>query len=249
LDEVRGLAHSVLFDVYDSLSGMPASLTARRLVAGRAQHYLDKLARESGGDPSLARELAESYLRLGDVLGRPYTPNLGDTTSAIESYRKAQALLEQATQRAPRDAAIQERLCETYICVTRALMREMQPVPAVESGRKAVALAESLCARFPHEPAYREKLAGAYLSLGETQYVAAGANGSAARFQEVLATYRKSVEVLESFAPQGGKSWEIWHKTGLFHRPWRTSSREPRLAASWRQRIRSMPMAGSRRMA
>ena len=217
LDGVRGLAHSVLFDVYDSLSVLPGSLPTRRLLANRAQYYLDNLARDSAGDPSLTRDLAESYLRLGDVLGRPYVPNLGDTTGALENYRKARALLEAEALRVPGDVVIAERLCETYMCIARALTRQMQYVPAIESGRKAVTLAESLSARFPAEPAYREKLSGAYQYLGEAQYVASAASNSLAGFQEVLATYRKSVETMETFGPLRGKSWGVCLKNGFFH--------------------------------
>jgi hypothetical protein len=44
-DEVRALAHSFLFEVYDSISTLPGSVAARRLVVSRAQQYLDSLAR------------------------------------------------------------------------------------------------------------------------------------------------------------------------------------------------------------
>lgn len=47
---------------------MPGSLASRKLVAARAQQYLDGLARDAGDDAALLRDLAESYLRLGDVL-------------------------------------------------------------------------------------------------------------------------------------------------------------------------------------
>ena len=43
--------------------------------------YLDGLARESGEDPSLQRELAGAYHRIGDLQGGEPS-SLGDTTTA-----------------------------------------------------------------------------------------------------------------------------------------------------------------------
>ncbi|HEV8237520.1 MAG TPA: hypothetical protein VGP84_23070, partial [Gemmatimonadaceae bacterium] len=52
----------------------------------------DSLASESSQDPSLARELAEAYDRVGDVEGPPAWPNLGDTAGALRSHRIALGL-------------------------------------------------------------------------------------------------------------------------------------------------------------
>ena len=37
---------------------------------------------------------ANAYLRVGDVQGLPYRPNLGDTRGALASYRKAQRIVQ-----------------------------------------------------------------------------------------------------------------------------------------------------------
>lgn len=135
LNEVRNLAHSVLFDVYDSISALPGSRPARRLVASHAQKYLDSLVREAGGDYNLARDLAESYMRLGDVRVVPYAPNLGNTAGALESYRKASVLLEREASRHPDDAAINERLSQVYVNLGQSLR-----------GRKVLQRRRKLCA-------------------------------------------------------------------------------------------------------
>ncbi|MGA8779329.1 MAG: serine/threonine-protein kinase, partial [Terracidiphilus sp.] len=88
-NDVRSLANSLLFDVYDSIQELPGSTPARRIVADRALHYLDTLSQESAGSPDLERELATAYERVGDVQGNPFFANLGDTAGAIQSYRKA----------------------------------------------------------------------------------------------------------------------------------------------------------------
>src|SRR5262249_44364908 len=147
-NEVRSLAHSFLFDLYDSILPLPGSTGPRQIVASRAQRYLDSLAREAGDDLTLAQELAESYLRLGDVRGSPYAPNLGDTEGALESYRKAQAVLESAFARAPNDARLGAQLCQAYESVSRILLREGKYEQAEAVERRAVPILEAF-ARSP----------------------------------------------------------------------------------------------------
>jgi len=66
-DEVRRLAHYVLFDRYD---------------------YLNRLAREAKNVRGLHLELADGYLRLGDIQGDMFRTNLDDTRAALGPYRE-----------------------------------------------------------------------------------------------------------------------------------------------------------------
>ena len=188
--DVRSLAHSVLFDVYDSLSTLPNSLPTRRLVVSRAQEYLDSLAGEAGNDSVLVRDLAASYMRLGDVRGRPYAANLGDTAGARDSYQKAIALLEQEDARRPNDPAVQEPLCEVYMNLGRIFSREFKFEAAIELLNKAIGVADRLAARFASEPRYIEELARATMYLGSAQ---ANRAGSVDGLQTAVATYRRAL--------------------------------------------------------
>src|SRR5262249_5915249 len=70
--DVRKLANSLLFKIHDSIQDLPGSIPARKLLIEKALQYLDSLSRESAGDPSLQRELASAYVRIGDVQGYPF---------------------------------------------------------------------------------------------------------------------------------------------------------------------------------
>jgi tetratricopeptide (TPR) repeat protein len=87
--EVRRLAHSVIFDLDDKIYTLPGSIPVRRDLIATAIVYVDGLAKEVSGDLGLQRELAESYLRIGNVQGNPNMDNLGDGAGALKSFQKA----------------------------------------------------------------------------------------------------------------------------------------------------------------
>src|SRR5438094_8662935 len=71
-NDVRELAHSVLFDYHDAIKNLPGATRVRERLVKDALNYLDSLAREATGDPALQRELAAAYERVGDVRGEAF---------------------------------------------------------------------------------------------------------------------------------------------------------------------------------
>jgi eukaryotic-like serine/threonine-protein kinase len=102
-NDVRALAGSLIFDVYDAIDDVPGTTPARQLIVKRAVEYLDSLAREASGDVGLQRELARAFIRVGDVQGNPTKSNVGDPTGAIVSYQRAIALAEAVRAANPDD--------------------------------------------------------------------------------------------------------------------------------------------------
>src|SRR5581483_2900861 len=109
-NDVRQLANSFLFDFYDAIRDLPGAIPVRRQVVAAAQQYLESLAQQAGSDAGLERELAASYLKLGDLQGNPEGQSLGDTAGALASYRKAQAIDERLLQADPGDSQSQQNL-------------------------------------------------------------------------------------------------------------------------------------------
>lgn len=93
-NEVRTLAHYLVFDFHDAIHDLPGTTELQKDVVDKSLGYLDRLAAEAGDDADLRLEVAEGYLRLGDVLGNPFMPNLGNTAKAVDSYDKGLALAE-----------------------------------------------------------------------------------------------------------------------------------------------------------
>jgi tetratricopeptide (TPR) repeat protein len=105
-NDVRALAHAVVFDIHDAIANLPGSTKARETLVQHALRYLDHLNREARGDLGLQRELAVAYSKIGDVQGRPMFPNLGHPSAALESYDKAMRLLGEVTRAQPESTAI-----------------------------------------------------------------------------------------------------------------------------------------------
>jgi tetratricopeptide (TPR) repeat protein len=87
--EVRSLASSLLFDLYDGVRDLAGSATARRLIVAKAQHQLEMLAADRGHDIALTRDLAASYERMGELQMVSRRPNKADAAAALDSYRRA----------------------------------------------------------------------------------------------------------------------------------------------------------------
>lgn len=90
--DVRHLAHTFVFDLYDKVAILEGSTQARELMVRTGLQYLDHLALNAGGDLKLQREIADAYVKIGDAEGFPTKPNLGRIADAVASYRKAGAI-------------------------------------------------------------------------------------------------------------------------------------------------------------
>ena len=112
--EVRQLANSVVFKYHDAIADLQGSTAVREMLVRDALHYLDALSQDAGNDSEFKKELALAYHKMGDVQGKAYAANIGDTEGALNSYRKAAALLEETVAAAPEDVSAKENLVKVY---------------------------------------------------------------------------------------------------------------------------------------
>ena len=92
LSQLVDLASATFLGINKQLERIPGATEPRLAVVKTSVDYLDKLMT---GEPSPALELAAAtgYQEMGDVLGSPNGPNLGDTKGAMENYNKSLAVL------------------------------------------------------------------------------------------------------------------------------------------------------------
>ena len=195
-NDVRKLTTSILFEFDTAIQNLPGSTPARQLLVERALEYLNKLAQQARSDPGLQRELAEAYLKVGDVQGNPYDANLGDTQGAVESYQKALAISESLTRSNPEDRVSSEYLARSYQSLGEVLPTLGKPTEASADLRKASEILASLVNARPADQELRFRLANSYQVLGDLQGHSGIPNlGDPAAS---LASYRKALDLYQS---------------------------------------------------
>jgi non-specific serine/threonine protein kinase/serine/threonine-protein kinase len=187
-NDVRRMANSFLFEFHDAIQDLPGSTKVRELVVRRATEYLDSLANESAHDPSLERELALAYDRVGDVKGLPSAANLGDTAGALRSHRIALGLIQPIAAADP-DLAIQHELKTTYDHLFSILAQMGDVTGAMEYQRKALAIAEALAARNPAGPAEQRSLGISLHTAGEAMILVGDVTGALDCFRREAAIF------------------------------------------------------------
>jgi len=166
-NDVRALAHALMFDINDAMVGVPGATAARQLLVSQALQYLDSLAAEASGDPALQRELATAYERVGEIQGMlGQSQNLGNTSEALDSYCKAAHIRESLVAAAPHDEKAKNDLAHLYRNLGELLALRNDLAGALENDRKALSLYQELHAVNPNDSAVSRGLAATYYGMG-----------------------------------------------------------------------------------
>ena len=104
-NQVREIARTMMFDVFDDLERVPGTTTARQRLAGTAQQYLESLADESA-DPAVRLDAARGYARLYAILNRQAVGGTEDRERALEAWTRAADILESLAAAPEADAAV-----------------------------------------------------------------------------------------------------------------------------------------------
>lgn len=165
----RDLANSLVFKYHDAIANLPNSSSVREMLLKDASAYLDSLDQDAGSDMALRREVAQAYMKLGDIQGRPHDTSLGNTAAALENYNKASALFETVAQHAiVADKARSNRdLLSIYQKLRSTLARAKdQPARRNELRSKRIAILTEMLKERPDDFTLRIDLADAHQSIG-----------------------------------------------------------------------------------
>jgi non-specific serine/threonine protein kinase/serine/threonine-protein kinase len=188
-NQVRKLAHSVLFDYNEAIQDLPGSVPVRERLVKDALEYLDSLAGEANDDPSLQRELATAYEKVGDVQGRTLRANMGDTSGAKESYRKALRIRETLVAANPKDSSSRSDLADSYREFGRLLWTASDTAGGLENARKDVSLREALTAENPTNLQTRFSLGVSHADVGEILLEQGRTTGATESLRRALAVF------------------------------------------------------------
>ena len=212
--DVRQLAHAFLFDFHDSIADLEGSTPARKLVVTKGLEYLDRLAADAGDRVDLRREIAAAYVKVGDVQGRPFRPNLGDTAGALASYRKAVSLYESLSGDAARDEGVRRELALAYLRLSDILAAAGKTTDSLSFAQKGLAIEREVSSAPTASPAARRALVASYTRVGDM--LASTGNVTAA-----LEHRRTALAIMESVAaaaPQDAENIRqlgiVYHKLG-----------------------------------
>lgn len=162
--QVRALANAFVFDVHDRIEMLPGATEARRSIVQTALTYLENLRRDAGGDPSLAKELAAAYEKVGTVQGYPLSSNLGDTDGALTSYRQAEEILTPFASQGDREARLRVAGLARRIANVQTARGDV--AAAMLASARARETGEALLADTPSDRQVMSMLGEVYADIG-----------------------------------------------------------------------------------
>ncbi len=191
--QVRELANTFIFDVYDAIGDLPGSTPARELLVNTALAYLDSLRAEAGEDPTFLVDLAAAYNKVGDVQGSIRRANLGNTSGALESYRKAHEILSRLHETDPDNLSYTLNLAVSLSRIADVYWVTSRSEESAACYRRARDLCQAISDAHPENATARRQLAIACQDLGDVAI-------EEGRADEALAYYRQASAVLEKLA-------------------------------------------------
>ncbi len=164
--EVRTLADSAISDMTDKLQHSSASTETQAALFQSALNYLGELRKTTGNDPRLLLELSKAYVRVGDLEGSPVVANLGNSGTAVTSYREALRTAIEAHARMPGDES------------TQAVIEAYQRLGGIESFlgnlheandnyQQGLIWAHKFWQQKPYDPIRKRLLAKSYEGIGD----------------------------------------------------------------------------------
>ncbi len=195
-DDVKSLANNVVFKYHDEIANLEGATKAREILISDAIEYVDRLSQDAADDVSLKYELGKFYQRIGELQGKGYAANSGDTAGAIKNYEKSIALLEEAAAKLP-DIQVKKDLRVVYDDFAGLLLRAGDERRG-EYARKSLTLAERLL-ELEQTDQTRLALADSLLTVaGSGSSLTNVAPGNQLNSNEIVAAYEKSLNLAQT---------------------------------------------------
>jgi non-specific serine/threonine protein kinase/serine/threonine-protein kinase len=149
-------------------------------------------------------ELAGAYLKIGDVQGLPYAPNLGDTAGAMTSYRKALTMASAVVANEPEDLTAQALLADVHDRMGFVEQRAWRWPEALAQHEAARAIREKL----PRNPVRDIALARTWTAIGDCRYIG--------RTPKPREAYESALAILAK-VPHGPHDRDLLRERGRAH--------------------------------
>jgi tetratricopeptide (TPR) repeat protein len=192
-EDLRKLSNSLLSEIDEAIQRLPGSTPAQKLLVSTVLEHLDRAAKDAAGDPQMELDLANAYIRMGNVQGNPYDQNIGDAQGALNSLDKALSIAAAMVRQQPANVAAAHALAWAQQSRSEVLFGMGRTQEAVAMMRSAATTFEELASRPSAKATALMDAAAAYGGLGDEM----GQNGTASLSDPVgaLAAFRKSLEL------------------------------------------------------
>jgi tetratricopeptide (TPR) repeat protein len=192
-EDLRKLSNSLLSEIDEAIQRLPGSTPAQRLLVSTVLEHLDRAAKDAAGDPQMELDLANAYIRMGNVQGNPYDQNIGDAQGALNSLDKALTIAAALVRQQPANVAAAHALGWAQQSRSEVLFGMGRTQEAVAMMRSAATSFEELGSRPGAKVNALMDAAAAYGGLGDEL----GQNGTASLSDPVgaLAAFRKSLDL------------------------------------------------------
>jgi non-specific serine/threonine protein kinase/serine/threonine-protein kinase len=224
-NDVRNLAHSVLFDYHDAIKALPGATKVRELLVRDALNYLDSLAGEAHGDRALQRELAAAYERVGDV-----RQTLGDMAGTLESQMKALRIREALVAADPSDLQARRGLANSHKKIGDRLGATGNVGSGLEHLKKALSLFLELTREESADADLQSELAETRLSLASDLAGVSDFAGALEQGRAALATWEQLVAIKPREPWYRYKLW--WSQMTIAYTLWLTDDVANAIAAN-----------------
>jgi len=188
-NDLRQLAHAVVFELHDAIQDLPGSTAARKLLVERALVYLRNLDASAGKNRELQLELALAYDKIGQVQGSQGRANLGDLSGALASFGRARQILLGLARDATSDLKLRDALATVDEHLSDIYEQRGEMPRWRELRREATALRRAMAREHPETPRYRAA------ALWDEAYTLSGENRpaeAAAAYEQTLAANREA---------------------------------------------------------
>jgi tetratricopeptide (TPR) repeat protein len=189
-NDVRELAHSVIFELYDSVQNLPGSTAAQKLLVDRAIQYLRKL--EAAGRPNdveLQLDLAAAYVKIARVQGHVRYSNLGDTAGSEDSFARARGIALALLRRHPDLEQAEDLLSEADQGLGGIRWLRGDAKARFELGRERTDILLRKAQRHPEDP---RLLAVAQFSMAQDLFMAGQWAASVPAWKRAISSWERS---------------------------------------------------------
>lgn len=166
-EDIRKLTNRLIFKYNDSIANLPGAIATREVFVSEAAEYLNVLAASDSKDKTLQLELANAFIKVGDLQGEVYGANLGDTRGAAESYYRSVTIAEKLFRAAPQDEQVKSAYGTALSRYGRILTRQGEWNAAIQNLNEAIRIHTELAQADALNSAYSQELADAYIALGD----------------------------------------------------------------------------------